>query len=70
LKIVLDHIPYTYEDELSAVCLSTCKNYHPFHINYVAEAFSKEGSFQCDICRIPCQSIADVTLNAFVASYF
>ncbi len=47
LKVVIDHLTYTYEDELEAVCLKSCRNYHQFHIKYLAECISRRGEFKC-----------------------
>lgn len=70
LKVILNHLTYEYKEYLDAVCLETCKDYHLFHIKYIAEEISKHGAFSCDFCHIPCEYTSQIILNAFVASYF
>lgn len=41
LKVEQDRQTYVYKDELEAVCLETCRNYHEFHIKFIAETISK-----------------------------
>ena len=64
------HLDYLFQDKYEAFFLSSCHQYHTWHIKYIAQQITSNGEINCPQCKTSCTNTSKILPDALLMSLF